>query len=224
MDQESSFALHLGCILGSHFHTLSHSTVLPSCSLNLRDTVSPQMVVTSGLWEMISLPFCLLRQAWIWIQVLTCLTGGAPLPSLVPVPHEVPLCIWGPHPGSLGGWVPSLDHAVYWCLVGFSQWSGECTLVTREVTNHHFHNPSKRTLRNVAGISRWDTGHWGSLAGSNILLCWHRLSLKDKEVSPYIPLQTGYRSKKQSSTHIWLHVTSLAISFPQCYVTFVSIL
>jgi hypothetical protein len=27
-------------------------------------------------------------------------------------------------------------------------------------------------------------------------------------------LQGGYRSKTQSSTHIWLHVTSLAISFP----------
>jgi hypothetical protein len=34
-----------------------------------------------------------------------------------------------------------------------------------------------------------------------------------------MPLQAGYRSKNQSSTHKWLHVTSLAISFPQCYVT-----
>jgi hypothetical protein len=40
-----------------------------------------------------------------------------------------------------------------------------------------------------------------------------RLSPKNKGVSPYIPLQAGYRSKKQSSTHIWLHVTSLALSF-----------
>jgi hypothetical protein len=47
-----------------------------------------------------------------------------------------------------------------------------------------------------------------------------RLSPKNKGVSPYIPLQAGYRSKKQSSTHIWLHVTSLAISFSQCYVIF----
>jgi hypothetical protein len=35
-----------------------------------------------------------------------------------------------------------------------------------------------------------------------------------------LTLYTLYRSKKQRSTHIWLHVTSLAISFPQCYVTF----
>jgi hypothetical protein len=47
-----------------------------------------------------------------------------------------------------------------------------------------------------------------------------RLSLENKGVSPYTPLQAGYRSKKQSSIHIWLHVTSLAISFPQGYVTF----
>jgi hypothetical protein len=47
-----------------------------------------------------------------------------------------------------------------------------------------------------------------------------RLSPKNKGVSPYIPLQAGYRSKKQSLTHICLHVTLWAISFPQFYVTF----
>jgi hypothetical protein len=46
-----------------------------------------------------------------------------------------------------------------------------------------------------------------------------RLSPKNKKVSPYMPLQAGYRSKKQSSIHIWLYVTLLAILFPQCYVT-----
>jgi hypothetical protein len=35
-----------------------------------------------------------------------------------------------------------------------------------------------------------------------------------QKVWPSTPLQAGYRSKKQNSTHIWLHVTSLAISFP----------
>jgi hypothetical protein len=44
--------------------------------------------------------------------------------------------------------------------------------------------------------------------------CVQRLSPENKEVSPCIPLQAGYRSKKQSSTHTWLHVTSLAISIP----------
>jgi hypothetical protein len=47
-----------------------------------------------------------------------------------------------------------------------------------------------------------------------------KLNPENKGVSPYIPLQAGYRSKKQSFTYIWLHVTLLAISFPQCYVTF----
>jgi hypothetical protein len=47
-----------------------------------------------------------------------------------------------------------------------------------------------------------------------------RLSPKNKEMSPYIPLQAGYRSKKQSSTYIWLHVILLAILFLLCYVTF----
>jgi hypothetical protein len=47
-----------------------------------------------------------------------------------------------------------------------------------------------------------------------------RLRPENKGVSPYISLPAGYRSRMQSSTHIWLHVTLLAISFPQCYVTF----
>jgi hypothetical protein len=49
-----------------------------------------------------------------------------------------------------------------------------------------------------------------------------RLSPENQEVSynNYIPLQAGYRSKKQSSTHIWLHVTLLAVLFPQSYVIF----
>jgi hypothetical protein len=37
-----------------------------------------------------------------------------------------------------------------------------------------------------------------------------KLSPENKEVSPYVPLQASYRSKKQSFTHIWLHVTLLA--------------
>jgi hypothetical protein len=39
---------------------------------------------------------------------------------------------------------------------------------------------------------------------------------------PYMPLQAGYRSKKQRLTYIWLHATLLAISLPPplCYVTF----
>jgi hypothetical protein len=65
------------------------------------ERVSPQKAVTSSLWKVTSLPFCLLRNAWIQTQVLTYLMSGVLLPSLVPIPHGVPLCIWGPHPNSL---------------------------------------------------------------------------------------------------------------------------
>jgi hypothetical protein len=33
-------------------------------------------------------------------------------------------------------------------------------------------------------------------------------------------LASKLQKQKQNSTHMWLHVTLLAISFPQCYVTF----
>jgi hypothetical protein len=175
----------------------------------------------------ISLPFCLLRQAQIRTQVITSLTSGVPLPSLVPTPCRVPLCIRGLHPNSPGGWVPPPEQAIHWRLVrsspsspGDASWQqGRWQITVSTIPDE--------PPRNVAGISSWDMGHWGSLAGTNFYyagtdsedLC-PRLSPENKEVSPYIPLQAGYRSKRQSSIHIWLHVTSLDISFPQCYVTF----
>jgi hypothetical protein len=45
-----------------------------------------------------------------------------------------------------------------------------------------------------------------------------RLSPKNKGVSPYIPLQAGYRSKKQGLVHIWLYLI-LLITLSQCYMT-----
>jgi hypothetical protein len=36
-----------------------------------------------------------------------------------------------------------------------------------------------------------------------------RLSPQNKGVSPYIPLQAGYRSKKQGLVHIWLYLILL---------------
>jgi hypothetical protein len=39
-----------------------------------------------------------------------------------------------------------------------------------------------------------------------------RLSPENKGTLPYIALQTGYRNKKQSLTHMWLLVISLATS------------
>jgi hypothetical protein len=102
----------------------------------------------------------------------------APLPSLVPVPHQVLLCVWVPHPDSPGGWVFPPDQAVCWHLINrpFSRRSGGCIPATREVKNHHLCNPGSKPPRNVTGILIWDMGPWDNSAGSNILLCWHRLS------------------------------------------------
>jgi hypothetical protein len=47
-----------------------------------------------------------------------------------------------------------------------------------------------------------------------------RLSPENKEVSPYIPLQAGYRSKKAKLNPHMAACDLLAISFPQCYVSF----
>jgi hypothetical protein len=63
-------------------------------------------------------------------------------------------------------------------------------------------------------VEIWDT--------EAVMLCQHRpsgLSPKDNGVSPYIPLQAGYRSKKQGLIHIWLYTILLA-TLPLCYVTF----
>jgi hypothetical protein len=46
------------------------------------------------------------------------------------------------------------------------------------------------------------------------------LSPGNKGGLPYIPLKADYRSKKQSLTYMWLHVTLSATSLPQRYVTF----
>jgi hypothetical protein len=107
-----------GLCLSLHFYLLSHSTVLPHCSLNLRDKVSPWLLAVSGRWSVS--PFCLLGQAWIQTRVLTSLMSSASLPLLVPVPHQVSLCIGGPRPDLLGGWIPlqiKLSVGSWWDLL-----------------------------------------------------------------------------------------------------------
>jgi hypothetical protein len=87
---------------------------------------------------------------------------------------------------------------------------------------------ARSKVESVAGISKLRYGTlWQFSRKQHFIVptqtqwtCIQRLSPKNKEVSPYIPLQAGYRSKEQSSTHIWLHVTSLAIPFLQYYVIF----
>jgi hypothetical protein len=208
-------------------YTLSHSTVLLSHSLNLRDTTSAQKAVTCSIWEVISLSFCLLRQAWIWTWVLTSLTNCASHPLLVPASHWAPLCIQGLHPDSWERWVPLPDQAIHCCLVGFSpgrenipQWQGSWQIIISTILAR---SPKKccRNLKLRYGTLRQFSRKQRFIVPAQIQQTHvQRLSPKNKKVTPYIPLQAGYRSKKQNSTHIWLHVTSLAVSFLHCYGTF----
>jgi hypothetical protein len=41
--------------------------------------------------------------------------------------------------------------------------------------------------------------------------CVQRLSPENKGVSPYMPLQAGYTSKKRGLIHVWLYLILLAI-------------
>jgi hypothetical protein len=160
-------------------------------------------------------------QAQIWTLVLTNLMSSAS--------NLVLLCIWGSHSHLWGGWILPLDQAFHWCLVGSSPSGlGGCTPVTREAITHHLCNLSNEPSINVAGISSWDTWHWGSLVRKQHFIVptesqWthvQRLSPQEQRGLTLNTLADSYKSKKQSSTHIWLHVTLLAIPCFQCYVTF----
>jgi hypothetical protein len=135
------------------------------------------MVSKMSHWEVIRLPFCLLGQVWIWSWVLTSLMSCAPLPLLVPVPHWVPLCIWGPHPNLPWGWIPlwiKLPIGAWWDLL----WQSKGTHPGDKGGDNSLSPKSQITsfqemLREFAS---WDTGLLRQLAGSNVLLCQHRLS------------------------------------------------
>jgi hypothetical protein len=47
-----------------------------------------------------------------------------------------------------------------------------------------------------------------------------KAELQEQRGLPLYTLASRLQKQKQSLACIWLHVTSLAISFPQCYVTF----
>jgi hypothetical protein len=82
----------------------------------------------------------------------------------------------------------------------------------------------------LVGISYWDTEHWSSLAGSNVLLCWHRLrGLVSKGWAPrtkgshlIYPWKQVIESKsKAQPTYgcIWLHwlFHSVSVMWPSLY-------
>jgi hypothetical protein len=70
---------------------------------------------------------------------------------------------------------------------------------------------------------------WGRLAGSNVYcvstdppdLCPKAEPQEQRGLTLHtLASRLQKPKKKKKLNHIWLHVTSLAISFPQCYVTF----
>jgi hypothetical protein len=138
----------------------------------------------------------------IWTWVLISLTSCTPLPSLVPVLHQVPMCIL--HPGFPGGWVSPPDQIVPWCLAGSlllavqgmhpSSKGGE-----KSLSPESWQWAPKKCCRNLK--MRYRTLRQFSRKQHVIVLAQthvQRLSLKNKGVSPYISLQASYRSKKQS--------------------------
>jgi hypothetical protein len=114
---------------------------------------------------------------------------------------------------------------IWWALV---------PLIAMQMT--WFHSPlwwSKTPLcmfYHVAGIWNWDSAHWSSLAGSNILLCWHRpsglasngWSLRTKRsLLMFTCKQVTEAESKAQPTYgcIWLHwlVHLLNVIWPSCF-------
>jgi hypothetical protein len=174
-----------------YFHTVQYFCPAPWTW----ETVSPQKVITSSLWEVISLPFCLLRQVWIWTQFLPI--WWVVLPSL---PWF--LCLTSsvvhlrPSPW-LSGRMSLFSGSTCPLAPGgiFSWQSRGCAPVTREVTNHCLHNPRRVSKKCCGNLNlRYRTLRQFSRKQCFIVLAWiqrtraHRLSLGNKEVLPYIPL------------------------------------
>jgi hypothetical protein len=136
--------------------------------------------------------------------------------KLVPAPHRVPCASEAFTPDSLGGWIPLQ------IKLSLDTWSDLLPVVWEMHPGDKGGDKSpclqswQRAPRNVAGISSWDTGHWGSLGGSNVLLCWHRPSrLVSKGRAPrtkrstliYPCKQVTEAKSKSQPTYgcMWLH-------------------
>jgi hypothetical protein len=132
-----------GLHLSLHFHILSYNTILPYCCLNLETwfhtkkwwllgcSIERWSSSHSAFWGKPEFEPEFLPVWWAvlpsphWLLHLTgfCCASEAPTPTLwedeSPSGSSCPLVPGGSPPGGPGG----------------------CTLVTREVTTHHLHNP-----------------------------------------------------------------------------------
>jgi hypothetical protein len=134
--------------------------------------------------------------------------------------HWVLLWIQGPHSNSPGRWIPPPPHqAVHWHLVG-SPLGGRWETHPSDKGGDNSPSPQSQTIpsRNVAGVCYL---RYRTLEAISRKQCFimpaqtqrihvQRLSSENKGVSLYIPLQAGYRSKKQGLIHIWLYLILLA--------------
>jgi hypothetical protein len=136
----SSLTLQLAWVSGWHCHTLSHSTVLPPCSLNLRDTVSHQKAVTRVLS-----PGCYQSDGQHSPCWFLCL-----IRSVVHLRHS---------PRLTRRMNPSSGSTVLWRMAHhFSWWSRRHAPVTRELKDHCLCNPRNEPPGNVMGNSNRDKG------------------------------------------------------------------
>jgi hypothetical protein len=101
----------------------------------------------------------------------------AVLQKLVPVPHWVLLCIWGPHPNSPGGWIPlwiKLSIGTWWDLLQVVQGMHPSDKGGDNLPYPQSQQTSPHKM--LWEIMSWHMWHWGRWARSNILLYWHRPS------------------------------------------------
>jgi hypothetical protein len=163
-------------------------------------TVSLSLKVTQGSLRWSSSP-C---RPNVWTWVLTSLMGGTPLTG-----SWASLGFIVPSPGLAGRMSPSSGSS--------------CSLSPGKMTSPGIwgmHDGDKGGEKHLCNPGHepwemfWETEH-GTLKKFSRKQCFivltqtqwtwvQRLRPKNKEVSPYIPLQASFRCKKQGLTHIWV--------------------
>jgi hypothetical protein len=132
-------------------------------------------VVTSGLWEVISLPFCLLRLVWNQTWVHTRMMSGVSIPHcflhLTGSRVHLRPSLWLARRMN-----PPPDQSVHWHLMGPPRvCTGGGTLLTGRWQPTLCLQSQASPQEILQEVASWDTRHWGNLAGSSVLSHQHRL-------------------------------------------------
>jgi hypothetical protein len=188
--------LHLRLTL---LHTLTqHSTSTSLPELERHCFIPSKGHYSGAFWELIRLPCYLLKQDWIWTQVLTNLMSGAP--RLVPEPFQVSLCNWNLPPWLAGieATSPRSTQSGGTWQGQPSQWAGDIEPVTRR-WNTTFQIPGRPPEMLQEGSDRdWkksfqEAGLLSKLAATQRTHV-QRLSTKNKGFFSYIPFRACYRN------------------------------